>query len=129
MYSFCATICWLCVPELRLSRLVDRIQQKTIIGVGEAAQRHVNPVELTSDDLAWIDELSSSSEQEQDKEKQSQQESVDENEEDTQWGKSKKDWQTIIRSGLCQQPQDRPPMLELYGRLVSLKYKLKERKN
>ena len=129
VYSFCATMCWLCVPELRLSRLVDPIQHQTIIGVGEAAQRHVTSVELTSDDLAWIDELSSSSEQEQDKEKQSQEESDDENEEDTQWGKSKKDWQSIIRSGLCQQPQDRPTMLELYGKLVSLNYKLKERKN
>ena len=121
-------MCWLCVPELRLSRLVDPLQQRTIIGVGQAAQRHVNPVELTSEDLAWIDELSSDSEQENNEQKQIEGDGNGD-EEDIQWGEFKKDWQSIIRSGLCQRPQDRPSMLELYGRLVLLKYKLTRSEN
>ena len=131
VYSFCATMSWLCVPELRLSRLVDPIQQRTIIGVGEAAHRHVNPVELTADDLSWLDEFSPESEQEvterEDQDDRNEERQNETDEEDNQWGVLKKDWQSVIRGGLCERPQDRPSLLELYSKLVSMKYKLNKR--
>ena len=105
-------MCWLCLPKLRLLR--DPFQHKTITRVGEAANRHLNRPELTPEDLAWIDELSSDSEEEGDEENQ-------EGGEENSWGELKEHWQSIIRSGLHPKPQDRPTMDEVYFRLFAMK--------
>ena len=80
--------------------------------LGESLSNSRN-LSTSSEDLAWIELSSDSSESEE-----------SEDEDKNKWGEYKKDWQSIIREGLCQRPQDRLSMGELYGKLSSIKHRL-----
>ena len=112
VYSFCSMVCWICVPELRSARLIDPIQQKTIIGIGEAANRFVNCPDLTPEELSWLDELKDSD--------------ISESEEDLGdtdpiWGDLKDKWQSLIRQGLNQNPHERLSMRQIFYNLRDMR--------
>ena len=98
--------------------MFDPIQQRTIIGVGEAADRIVNRPQLTDGDMEWLNDLSSSSSS------SSEQQQEDEEEENRKWGVLRKSWESLIRRGLHENPQDRSSILQIFHQLQSMKYQL-----